>query len=76
VMNGVAYHHAGLAPSDRSLIEELYLSEKLPILCCTTTLAVGVTPFPPSHLTLGKLSSPSRHHQEYPDIHQQQFRRN
>ncbi|KAI0142890.1 P-loop containing nucleoside triphosphate hydrolase protein [Xylariaceae sp. FL1272] len=39
---GVAYHHAGLDVQDRSAIETNYLNGQLHVICCTTTLAVGV----------------------------------
>ena len=42
----VGYHHAGLDVKDRNMVENLFLAGKLLILCCTTTLAVGVCQFP------------------------------
>ncbi|KAL7551782.1 hypothetical protein ACHAWF_014973 [Thalassiosira exigua] len=39
---GVAFHHAGLDPSDRRLVEEAFSSGCLSCLCATSTLAVGV----------------------------------
>lgn len=39
---GVAFHHAGVEASDRSLVENLYLEGELNVICCTSTLAVGV----------------------------------
>jgi len=38
----IGYHHAGLDAKDRSLIENLFLQGKILVLCCTTTLAMGV----------------------------------
>ena len=49
---GVAYHHAGLDPSDRRLVEEAYSSGSICCLCATSTLAVGVNL--PSHLVVIK----------------------
>ncbi|KAJ3837994.1 P-loop containing nucleoside triphosphate hydrolase protein [Lentinula raphanica] len=39
---GIGVHHAGLTPSDRRTIEELFLSKILRVVIATTTLAVGV----------------------------------
>ena len=39
---GVAYHHAGLSYPDRSLVEQNYMNGNLKVLCCTSTLAVGI----------------------------------
>ncbi|KAJ4475641.1 hypothetical protein J3R30DRAFT_3294677 [Lentinula aciculospora] len=39
---GIGVHHAGLTPSDRRMIEELFLSKILRVVIATSTLAVGV----------------------------------
>lgn len=39
---GVLFHHAGLPLDDRRKVEEDFLNGRARILCCTTTLAVGV----------------------------------
>lgn len=39
---GVAYHHAGMAPGDRQTVERLYLEGLLNVICCTSTLSIGV----------------------------------
>jgi len=40
--NGVGLHHAGMLRSDRNLMERLFGSGCLKVLCCTATLAWGV----------------------------------
>ncbi|RAO68915.1 uncharacterized protein BHQ10_004927 [Talaromyces amestolkiae] len=42
VASGVAFHHAGLDSDDRHAVERAFLEGKLSIICCTSTLAVGV----------------------------------
>ena len=49
---GVGLHHAGLAPEDRALCEELFLKCKIQVLVCTSTLAWGVNL--PAHLVVIK----------------------
>lgn len=39
---GVAFHHAGLDPQDRTAVETGFLNDGLSVICCTSTLAVGV----------------------------------
>lgn len=39
---GIGIHHAGMARSDRNLIEKLFATSVLKVLCCTATLAWGV----------------------------------
>lgn len=41
-MSGVGYHHAAMAPAERTAIENLFRCQDLVILCTTSTLAVGV----------------------------------
>ncbi|KAF2674280.1 P-loop containing nucleoside triphosphate hydrolase protein [Microthyrium microscopicum] len=42
VQAGVAFHHAGLDVSDRTSVEQNYLAGEINVICCTSTLAVGV----------------------------------
>lgn len=39
---GLAFHHAGMIRSDRSLVESLFAAGHVRVLCCTSTLAWGV----------------------------------
>jgi ATP-dependent DNA helicase HFM1/MER3 len=39
---GVAFHHAGLDPQDRAAVEQNFLKGQLGVICCTSTLAVGI----------------------------------
>lgn len=49
---GVAYHHAGLPPDDRMIIEQLFLHGRIRVLCSTSTLAHGMNL--PAHLVIVK----------------------
>ncbi|KAI0016788.1 hypothetical protein F4780DRAFT_797401 [Xylariomycetidae sp. FL0641] len=42
VRYGVAFHHAGLDVQDRTAIQRNFLDGQLHVICCTSTLAVGV----------------------------------
>lgn len=39
---GFAIHHAGMGREDRELVEDLFASRHIAVLCCTATLAWGV----------------------------------
>uniref|UniRef100_S4RD93 DNA 3'-5' helicase n=1 Tax=Petromyzon marinus TaxID=7757 RepID=S4RD93_PETMA len=52
LMKGIAYHHAGMAASDRRNIEDVFLQGELRVLFSTSTLAIGVNL--PAHLVIVK----------------------
>ncbi|ORX42129.1 Sec63-domain-containing protein [Piromyces finnis] len=49
---GIGLHHAGLVDSDRAVVEELFVNEKIQILVATSTLAWGINS--PAHLVVVK----------------------
>jgi ATP-dependent DNA helicase HFM1/MER3 len=50
--SGVAFHHAGLDLHDRQVVESGFLNGNINVICCTSTLAVGVNL--PCHLVIIK----------------------
>lgn len=42
ITKGVAFHHAGMLPEERKIVEEAFRSGDLRIICCTPTLGAGV----------------------------------
>ncbi|KAL8863258.1 MAG: hypothetical protein Q9178_000633 [Gyalolechia marmorata] len=49
---GVAFHHAGLDASDRHVVEKGFLTGQVKVICCTSTLAVGINL--PCHMVIIK----------------------
>lgn len=42
IQKGIAFHHAGLAPKQKEIIEQEFRQGTIKIICCTPTLAYGV----------------------------------
>ncbi|TFF97616.1 MAG: DEAD/DEAH box helicase, partial [Promethearchaeota archaeon] len=42
IKHGIAYHHAGLLPKERKIVEDNFRKRVIKVICCTTTLAAGV----------------------------------
>lgn len=52
VPSGVAFHHGGVDGGSRSAIEDAFLHGNISVICCTSTLAIGVNL--PCHLVVIK----------------------
>ena len=50
ILAGAAFHHSGLVNEQRSMVEEAFKSNKLKVICSTTTLGYGVNL--PAHTVL------------------------
>lgn len=42
IKSGLSFHHAGLLPKERKLVEDAYRKKILKVVCCTTTLSAGI----------------------------------
>jgi ATP-dependent DNA helicase HFM1/MER3 len=71
--SGVAFHHAGLSPGDRVMVEAGFLRGDISVICCTSTLAVGVNL--PCHLVIIKntMSWTQEGFNEYSDLDMMQM---
>ncbi|KAK4174792.1 putative ATP-dependent DNA helicase [Triangularia setosa] len=65
---GVAFHHAGLDVQDRGAVEQSFLKGELGVICCTSTLAVGINL--PCHTVVlkGTMGYTDDKLQEYSDL--------
>ncbi|MBU2496700.1 MAG: DEAD/DEAH box helicase [Nanoarchaeota archaeon] len=73
VKNGVAFHHSGLAPAQRNLIETAFKSGKIKVIACTTTLALGLE-FPTDRTIIRDLRRFSGYSQSWiPVLEMKQF---
>ena len=73
VASGVAFHHAGLDINDRMQVEQGFLDGNINVICCTSTLAVGVNL--PCHLVIimNTMGFNSRGLEEYSDLEMMQM---
>lgn len=73
VASGVAFHHAGLDLDDRIQVEKGFLNGEISVICCTSTLAVGVNL--PCHLVIIKntVTFTAEGLQEYSDLEMMQM---
>ncbi|PPJ50360.1 hypothetical protein CBER1_05924 [Cercospora berteroae] len=71
--SGVAFHHAGVSNEDRATVEQGYLSGELSVICCTSTLAVGVNL--PCHMVIikGTVCYQTSGSKEYSDLETMQM---
>ncbi|KAK2784145.1 Sec63 [Onygenales sp. PD_12] len=73
ISSGVAFHHAGLDADDRHAVESRFLAGQINVICCTSTLAVGVNL--PCHLVIIKntVSWQDNGCKEYADLEMMQM---
>ncbi|KAI4950056.1 hypothetical protein J4E91_004712 [Alternaria rosae] len=73
VSSGVVFHHAGLDLDDRAKIEKGFIAGEISVICCTSTLAVGVNL--PCHLVIIKntMAWGAEGMQEYSDLEMMQM---
>lgn len=53
--SGIGYHHAGLLPSAKRLVEDLFVDGLLPVVFCTETFAMGVN-YPARAVAIGQVT--------------------
>ncbi|MGI9862337.1 hypothetical protein SDD30_13245 [Moorella naiadis] len=55
LLSGIGYHHAGLLPSAKRLVETLFIEGLLPVIFCTETFALGVN-YPARTVVIGQVT--------------------
>lgn len=60
--SGIAYHHAGLGYNGRQIVERLFVSGLVRVICATTTLAAGMD-LPARTVILSNIKSPADYKQ-------------
>ena len=55
LLTGIGYHHAGLLPSAKKLVEKLFVQGLLPVVFCTETFALGVN-YPARTVVIGQVT--------------------
>ena len=72
-LNGIAFHHAGLAPQQRELIENAFKQGTIKIIVCTPTLALGLE-FPTDRTIIRDLKRFTGYSQQWiPVLEMKQF---
>lgn len=73
VASGVAFHNGGLDTEDRKQVEKCFIAGEIGVICCTSTLAVGVNL--PCHLVIIKntVGWSDNGLQEYSDLEMMQM---
>jgi ATP-dependent DNA helicase HFM1/MER3 len=71
--SGIAFHHAGLDLDDRVQVERGFIGREINVICCTSTLAVGVNL--PCHMVIVKntVTYTNEGLQEYSDLEMMQM---
>lgn len=66
LLNGVAPHHAGLLPSYKKLVEDLFAKKLLKVVVATSTLSAGIN-MPAKTTVITSISHPTTTNSENPD---------
>ena len=69
----IAFHHSGLLPKQKDMVEEAFRSGKIKVICCTPTLAMGID-MPCDYVIVKDLRRYGRHGLEWiPVLEYHQF---